>query len=50
VLGGEPGAEAEEHGTGGGAEAAADLAAHQQAPGAVRFELEGEISMIAKTF
>jgi AcrR family transcriptional regulator len=36
VLGGELGAEAEEHGAGGGVEAAADLAAHQQAPGAMQ--------------
>ena len=36
VLGGELGAEAQEHGAGGGVQAAADLAAHQQAPRAVQ--------------
>jgi hypothetical protein len=36
VRGGELGAEAEEHGAGSGVEAAANLAAQQQAPGAVQ--------------
>ena len=36
MLGGELGAEAEEHGAGSGVEAAPDPAAHQQAPGAVQ--------------